>query len=221
MRIEVWADVVCPFCYLGKRRLETALKRFPDAQVVWHSFQLDPQIKSQPGKSLYDYVAGLRGESREDVARMHQDLIDEGKKAGITYNFDKVVIANSFDAHRLIHFAEAKGLGNLAEERLFRAYFTEGKDIADHATLASLGEEIGLDHGEAKKMLSSKAFSDEVLKDEKEAERLGIDAVPFFLIDRKLAVVGAQPAGIFEKALGSSGTPSKAGKQGAAPGKTR
>ncbi len=197
MRIEVWADVVCPYCYLGKRRLEEALKGFPGAEVEFRSFQLDPGIKSQPGKNLYDYVAELRGESRGRVEQMHESLIQEGKGAGIEYNFGKVVIANSFDAHRLVHFANSKGLGDAAEERLFKAYFTEGKDIADHETLAALGKEIGLDEGEAKEVLGLKRYSKEVNEDEREADRLGIDAVPFFLMDRRIAMIGAQPVETF------------------------
>ncbi len=204
MRIEVWADVVCPYCYLGKRRLEEALKGFPGTEVIFRSFQLDPGIRSQPGKSLYDYVAELRGESRGRVEQMHEDLIREGKAAGIEYDFGRVVIANSFDAHRLIHFASSKGLGNAAEERLFKAYFTEGKDIADHGTLAALGKEIGLNEGEAREALDLKRYSKEVHEDEREADRLGIDAVPFFLLDRRMAMIGAQPVKEFIGFLRSS-----------------
>ncbi len=202
MKIEVWADVVCPYCYLGKTRLEKALAGHKGVQVIFRSFQLDPQIKSMPGKSLYDYVAELRGAPIEWAVRIHEDLVREGKKEGIEYNFGDVVVANSFDAHRLIHFAKSKGLAGKAEDRLFRAYFTEGKDIADHATLTALGRDIGLDAVEVKKMLGSKAYSKEVLTDEKEAESLGIDGVPFFLFDRKRAIVGAQPVGVFERELG-------------------
>ncbi len=203
MKIEVWADVVCPYCYLGKKRLEEALKGFPGTEVVFRSFQLDPGIRSQPGKSLYDYVAELRGETREQAAKMHEALLIEGRKSGIEYDFEKVVIANSFDAHRLIHFARSKGLGNEAEERLFRAYFTEGKDIADRKTLAALAKEVGLDEREAREALDSMRFSKEVNEDEREADRLGIDAVPFFLLDRKLAMIGAQPVDAFIGFLGS------------------
>ncbi len=201
MEIEVWADVVCPYCYLGKKRLEKAMEKSPGASVVFRSFQLDPQIKSMPGKSLYDYVAELRGAPIEWAVRIHEDLVREGKKEGIEYNFGDVVVANSFDAHRLVHLAGSEGLAGKAEDRLFRAYFTEGKDIADHRVLAALGEEAGLDAADVKKMLSSKAFGKEVLNDEKEAARLGIDGVPFFLFDRKRAIVGAQPLEVFEREL--------------------
>src|SRR5512135_2431626 len=165
MKIEIWADVVCPYCYLGKRRLELALADTTGVDVVWHSFQLDPSLETQGGKSLNDYVAELRGQPREWAVRIHQQLVEDGKEVGLEYDFDKAVVANSFDAHRLIHLAKARGRGNEAEDRLFRAYFAEGKNIADHATLASLGKEIGLESADVEKMLGSKAFSKDVLAD--------------------------------------------------------
>ncbi len=207
MDIEVWADVACPFCYLGKHRLQAALKGRPPARIIWHSFQLDPSIKSPPKKSLYDYVAGRSGETRKQAIQMHEELKAEGRAAGIEYNFEKVILANTFDAHRLIHLAIRKKLGDAVEERLFRAYFTEGRDVSDRKTLVSLGKESGLDGGEVKRMLASDDFAKDVLFDENEAVRLGIDAVPFFIIDRKEAIVGAQPVEVFAKVLDSMAKP--------------
>src|SRR5690606_25816142 len=147
VNVDIWSDIMCPFCYIGKRRFDDALSQFEhkeEVKVTWHSFQLDPSIKPQPGKSAVDYLAERKGQSREWSMHMHENVTQMAKEAGLTYNFDKAVVANSFDAHRLIHLAQENGLGDAAEERLFTAYFTEGKDIADPLTLVELGKEIGL-----------------------------------------------------------------------------
>lgn len=204
MKVEIWSDIMCPFCYIGKRRFEEALAGFPDKdkiEVEWKSFQLNPDLRSQPGKDVYDHLAEMKGQSRDWSVAMHDQLAQTAKAAGLTYNFDKAVIANSFDAHRLIQLAKKNGLGDAAEERIFHAYFTEGKDVADLNVLQTLGEEIGLNKEEVNKVLHSKEYADAVNNDVHEAQRLNIRGVPFFVLDRKYGVSGAQPAEAFTQAL--------------------
>lgn len=204
MQVEIWSDIMCPFCYIGKRKFEAAMEQFPQkdkVEVIWKSFQLDPEMKSQPGKNVYDYLAERKGQTRDWSVKMHQHVTDMAKEAGLNYNFDKAVIANSFDAHRFIQFAKTKGLGDAAEENLFKAYFTEGKDVADHATLIALGEQIGLNKDEVAKVLSSNAFTTEVQRDIYEAQQVGARGVPFFVMDRRYAVSGAQPVEAFKQTL--------------------
>jgi len=200
MKVEVWEDVMCPFCYMGRRLFGAALKEFPgkkDVEIVWHSYQLNPEIKYEPGRDIYSYLADNKSQSREWAMKLNAQLAAEAKKVGLTYNFDKVIVSNTFDAHRLIHMAKKKGLMEQAVERLFKAYFTDGKNIGDRDTLTALGKEIGLDPAEVKKMLESYAYADNVRKDLAQAEKLGIDGVPFYLINEKHTVVGAQPPEVF------------------------
>ena len=204
MKIDIWSDIMCPFCYIGKRKLEGALQQFPhkdEVELVWHSFQLDPAMKSQPGKDMYSYLAERKGQSREWSVKMHDYVTETARKEGLTYNFDKAVIANSFDAHRLIQLAKTHGLGDAAEERLFRAYFTDGKDMSDHNTLMQIGMDLGLRAVEVGEMLNSNAFADEVRKDIRMAETIGIQGVPFFLLDEQLGISGAQPVEVFTDGL--------------------
>jgi predicted DsbA family dithiol-disulfide isomerase len=130
MKVDIWSDIMCPFCYICKRKFEGALQQFSnkeDIEVVWHSFQLDPTIEKQSDKDLYDYLAEREGQTREWAKQVNQQVTQSAKQVGLTYNLDNAVVANSFDAHRLIQLAKQKGLGDAAEERLFKAYFTEGK----------------------------------------------------------------------------------------------
>jgi protein disulfide-isomerase len=204
MKVEIWSDIMCPFCYIGKRRFEAALEQFPgkdEITVEWKSFQLNPNLKSQPGKDVYDYVAEMKGQSRDWSVAMHDQLAQTAGEVGLTYNFDKAVIANSFDAHRIIQLAKKHGLGDQAEERFFHAYFTEGKDVSDPEVLQELGESIGLDKEEVAAVLRSRDLADAVNKDVYEAQQLGIRGVPFFVLDRKYGVSGAQPSEAFTQAL--------------------
>lgn len=198
MKIEIWSDVMCPFCYIGKRRLEEALAvSGMTAEIEWKSFQLDPDMESQPGKNVYQYLAERKGISVLESEAMHGNVVQMAKQAGLDYHFEKAVVANSFDAHRLLQFAKTKGLGNEAEERIFSAYFTEGVDVADKQELARLAAEIGLDAAEAKQVLESNDFSVEVRSDIAEAAQIGVRGVPFFVFNRKYAVSGAQPVDAF------------------------
>jgi predicted DsbA family dithiol-disulfide isomerase len=209
MKVEVWSDIMCPFCYIGKRNYESALKQFGEREQVaieWHSFQLDPTIpKNSPKKeNVYQYLADKKGMSHEQSVKLHESVVETAKKAGLDYRFDRAIVANSFDAHRLIQLAKTKGLGDEAEERLFRAYFTEGKDFGDHDTLVSIGQEIGLTKEDVELALRNEDFAAKVEADIEEASEMGIRGVPFFVFDRKYAVSGAQPPEHFLQALKQS-----------------
>ncbi|MEO6094886.1 MAG: DsbA family oxidoreductase [Fibrobacteria bacterium] len=205
MKIEIWSDVMCPFCYLGKRRLENALEVSgfkAEAEIIWKSFQLNPDMKTEPGKGIEDYLVEKKGWSLDQIRKSHARLTQAAAEVGLLYDFEKAVVANSFDAHRLVQLAKTKGLGDAMEERLFKAYFSEGGNIADHPTLLRLAADAGLDEAEAKRALDDKtAFAREVRADVNEAQQLGVNGVPFFVFDRKFAVSGAQDPSVFLKAI--------------------
>lgn len=207
MKVEIWSDIMCPFFYIGKRKFEQALERFPhteQTQIIWRSYQLDPNISYQPGRDLYSYLAERKGQTLDWSKNMHRQVADMAKEVGLEYNFDKAVIANSFDAHRLIHLAKKYDLGDEAEERLFKAYFTEGQNVSDHKVLTQLGVEIGLDKQEVEQMLISDLYAEAVINDGVEAQQIGARGVPFFVMDRKYGVSGAQPAEAFLQTLEKS-----------------
>jgi len=209
MKVEVWSDIMCPFCYIGKRNYETALDQFEgrdNVEIEWRSFQLDPTIpkSSQVKENVYQYLADKKGLTYEQSAKMHERVIQMAKEAGLDYRFDIAILANSFDAHRMIQLAKTKGLGDAAEERLFRAYFTEGRDFGDHETLVAIGKEIGLHEEEIKSVLVSEDYAEKVEQDIQEASEIGVQGVPFFVFDRKYAVSGAQPPEYFLQALKKS-----------------
>lgn len=205
MKIEIWSDVMCPFCYLGKRRLEKALHDSglaAEAEIIWKSFQLNPDMATEPGKGIEAYLAEKKGWSLDQIRANHERLTRAGSEMGLVYDFGKAVVANSFDAHRLAQLAKTRGLGDAMEERLFKAYFSEGGNIADHDTLTRLAVDAGLPASEAEAVLAdTKAYAREVMEDVREAQELGVNGVPFFVFDRKFAVSGAQDTGVFLKAL--------------------
>lgn len=200
MKVDIWSDIMCPFCYIGKRKLETALAQFPDrdkVELVWHSFQLDPTIEYVPGRNLHEYLAERKGQSLEWSVNVHGQMTKTAAAEGLTYNFEKAVIANSFDAHRLIQLAKTHQLGDAMEERLFKAYFTDGENMGDHDTLVRIGSETGIPATEISDMLKSGAYTAEVKKDIAQAEAYGISGVPFFVLNDKYGISGAQPAEVF------------------------
>ncbi len=206
-KIEIWSDIQCPFCYIGKRKIEKALETFDgkeNVEIEWKSYQLDPEARSQPGVDLYDYLAERKGQTREWAIEMHKNVTAMAKENGLDYHFEKAVLANSYHAHRLIHLAKKYAKGNEAEERIFKAYFTEGKDIASQQTLLELGKEIGLEEKEIKAVLNSDEFGDSVRADIEEAMNIGVRGVPFFVFNREYAVSGAQPVEIFTQTLEKS-----------------
>jgi predicted DsbA family dithiol-disulfide isomerase len=204
MKIEIWSDIMCPFCYIGKRHFEKAMETFAgkdDVQVEWKSFQLNPDMKTEPGKSINEYLAEHKGWSIEQAKQANQYVTGMAAKAGLTYDMDRAVVANSFDAHRLIQLAKASGKGDEMEERLFKAYFTEGKNIGDHSTLADLAADAGLEKQRAVEVLNGHEFAEAVDKDIYEAQQIRVSGVPFFVLNNRYAVSGAQPAEAFAGAL--------------------
>lgn len=193
MKVEIWSDVVCPWCYIGKRRFEAALGRFEqadDVEVVWKSFELDPSAPVLRG-STAEHLARKYGMTLEQVARSHERLTELAAAEGLEYHLDETQGGNTFDAHRLLQAAKERGFGDAMKERLLRAYFTERVAIGEREELVRLGEELEVE--DAAELLDSDAYADAVRRDEHEARLLGIAAVPFFVIDRYYAVEGAQP----------------------------
>lgn len=207
MKIEIWSDVMCPFCYIGKRRFEDALQQFAhkdEVEVEWKSFQLNPDMKTDPSLNINQYLADAKGWNLDYAQQMNNHVTEMAAQVGLTYDFDKAVVANSFNAHRLGHLAKKHGLGEAAEEALFKAYFTDGKNIDDQDTLIDLGVSIGLNTDEIKQTLLSDAFADEVKHDLSEAQQLGIQGVPFFVMNNKYGVSGAQAVPVFSETLEKS-----------------
>lgn len=204
MKVDIWSDIRCPFCYIGKHAFENALARFDHhdrVEVVWHSFELDPFLETRPGLSLNDHLAELKGLSAEDVEAMHLHVSQMGEKVGVRFAFSRAVVANSFHAHRLIQLAKASGKGNEAEEALFKAYFTEGVNIDDPGALLPIGTSLGLPEERVRELLFSDALSREVRADERQAAELGIRGVPFFVFNQRYAVSGAQSPEVFLQTL--------------------
>ena len=204
MKIEIWSDMMCPFCYIGKRRFEAALAQFPhkdQIEISWKSFQLNPDLVTQPGKNIHQYLAEIKGWSLDQAKSMNGQVTDMAKEAGLLYDFDKAVVANTYNAHRLLQLAKTKGKGDQAEERMFKAYFTDGLNLDDAETLMKLGAEIGLEASEVQQVINSQDFAENVDHDIQEAAHIGVRGVPFFVIDRKYAVSGAQQPETFLGAL--------------------
>ncbi len=204
MKVEIWSDVMCPFCYIGKRKFEMALNQFEGkdkVEITWKSFQLDPSIVTDASKSVNQFLAERKGWSLEHAAQMNDHVTKIAKEVGLEYNLDKSVVANSFDAHRFSNLAKKHNCQNEAEEQLFKAYFTDGKNTADFDTLIQLGVEIGLDAVEIKQMLESDDYSEAVRMDIYEAQQIGVSGVPFFLFIDKYTISGAQDTSVFLQAL--------------------
>ena len=207
--IEIWSDVVCPWCYIGKRRLEAALARFEhrdEASVVWRSFELDPQAERDPAAPAAERLAAKYGMSVEEAAARQAQIAALAAEEGLEYHMDRTRGGNSFDAHRLIQLGKARGAQDAVKERLMRAHFTEGERIGDPETLARLAAEAGLDAAEARAVLASDQYADAVREDEDLARRIGINGVPFFVLGRRYGVSGAQPADVLLQALDQSWT---------------
>jgi predicted DsbA family dithiol-disulfide isomerase len=209
MKVEIWSDVMCPFCYIGKRKFEAALAQFKDnasIDIIWKSFQLAPELKTAPNKNSHQFLAEHKGMSLEQATRMNNQVADLAQQVGLVYDFDRAIPANSFNAHRFAHLAQHHELQAKAEEALFSAYFTEGRNIDDIATLVQLGEEIGLEPTDTRIVLDSNKYAAEVQQDIYEAQQIGVRGVPFFVFDRKYAVSGAQESGVFLETLGKAFT---------------
>ncbi len=206
LRIDVWSDIACPWCYVGKRRLEAALAGFPhrDAvQIVWRAFELDPSAPPERDRSgsYAERLSKKYGSSVREAEKMIDRMTEVAAEDGLDFRFDKVRSGNTFDAHRVIHLAGERGKQDAVKERLLRAYLTEGELMGDPEVLVRLAGEAGLDPEEVRAMLASDANIKHVREDEDEARKLGISGVPFFVMGGKYAVSGAQPAEVLLRAL--------------------
>lgn len=204
MKVEIWSDVMCPFCYIGKRRFEKALEQFRERdsiEVVWKSFQLNPAMETEPDKNINQYLSEVKGWSLEQAKQANDYVTSMAKELGLNYDFDKAVVANSFDAHRLVQLAKVNGKTDALEEQLFKAYFTEGKNIADHDILVQIAAAIGLDKEAVKKLLKSNEYADAVERDIYEARQIGVRGVPYFIMNDRYSVSGAQATETFLGAL--------------------
>lgn len=204
MKIEIWSDVMCPFCYIGKNNFEEALKTLPfkdEVNVEWKSFQLDPTLNQDETKTTFEYFKEKKGFPEAQAKQMIGQVTEMGKAAGIDFNFEKALITNTFPAHKLLHLAEKYDIAHKMEEALFIAHFTDGKNVGDTETLVAIAESLGIDANEAKGVLTSEKYNDEVEKDFSEARNHGISGVPFFILNGKYSVSGAQPVEFFISAL--------------------
>lgn len=202
--IDVWSDVMCPFCYMGDRLLARALEQFPHAEHVdvrYRSYQLMPHLSADRAIDLNELLVREKGLSRERAEALHAQVAERGKAVGIDYRFERALAVNTRAAHRLSHFARQHGKQRALMLRLFSGYFTDGLHLGEHAVLADLAAEVGLDRAAALEALESGAFEADVSADEEQARELGIGGVPFFVLDGKYAVHGAQPVGVFLEAL--------------------
>jgi predicted DsbA family dithiol-disulfide isomerase len=204
LTVEIWSDVVCPWCYIGKRRFEAALEAFghrDDVTVMWRSFELDPEARHATEGSATERLAAKYGMSLERAETLHAEMTERAAGEGLELHFELARGGNTFDAHRLIHLAATYGHQAAAQERLMRAHFTEGEAISDPQTLIRLVAEVGVDPEEARGVLSGDRFASDVREDELLATRLGIQGVPFFVLDRRYGVSGAQPPEVLAQAL--------------------
>lgn len=204
MKIEIWSDFVCPFCYIGKRKLEQALEKFSERdQVVieYKSYQLDPDAPYDPKLNFYETFSKLKGIPIDQAKMMNEQIAKQAAQIGLTYHFDTMKYPNTLDAHRVAKYAEAQGKGEEITERFFYAHFTESKLLSDAETLIELAVEVGLKEEEVKEVVETKKYTKKVQEDIDIARQLGVQGVPFFVFNEKYAVSGAQPTETFLNAL--------------------
>ncbi|HPF79829.1 DsbA family oxidoreductase [Nostocoides australiense] len=204
MRIDVWSDIVCPFCHVGRRHLDLALAYFEhrdDVDVIWHSYELDRNAPAVGTGSNVDRIAQKYGVTREQMVAQHEQMAAGAAEVGLDFQWDRVVPSNSYDAHRLIHAAREAGVEGPVTERIMRGWYTEGAAIGDADTLRRLAAEGGLDAETIERVLSSDDHGIDVRTDEAVAGQIGITAVPTFVLDQKYAVTGAQPPQVLLEAI--------------------
>lgn len=204
VKIEIWSDVACPWCFIGKRRFEKALEAFPhrdEVDVHWRSYQLDPSIPEHYDGTELSYLSERKGMAPEQVRTMFGHVTEQAAGEGLAYDFDTVVVANSFTAHRLIHLAAQSGKADEAKERLLSDHFERGKDIGSPEYLRSLGAELGLPSQDVEELFTTDKYADAVREDIAEARAIGVSGVPFFVFDRKYGVSGAQSSETFTQVL--------------------
>jgi len=204
MKIEIWSDVMCPFCYIGKKNFEQALEKLPfkdEVEVEWKSFQLDPTLDPTETKTTAEYFREKKGLPEEQAKQMTAQVVQMGKASGIDFNFEKALITNTFLAHKLLHLAKKHHKSSEMEEELFTAHFLNGENVGNIEVLVSLAQKLGIDPEEAQQTLSSEQFDYDINQDILEARNNGVSGVPFFILNGKYAVSGAQPTELFQEAL--------------------
>ncbi len=208
MEVKIWSDIRCPFCYIGKHTFEQALDHFEHKdkiQVSWHSFELDPQLKTDPHLNAIQSLADKKGIPLHQVQQMMQAGAGKmAKEIGLTMDFNNTVVANSFNAHRLIQLAKTKNVADQMEEALFEAHFKDSKNIDDKNTLRTLGKQVGLEEADLDRTLFTDEFADKVEQDKRTAAQIGVQGVPFFVFNNKYAVSGAQSPEVFTEVLEKS-----------------
>ena len=209
MKVEIWSDVACPFCYIGKRHFEKALSQFTEKEhieIEWKSYLLDPEYVYDPENPVTEteYIAARKGISQDEARQMFTSITRMASMAGLTYDFDKVIVANTFDSHKIIQLAKEKKLGDEAEERFFQAFFVNGENLNEKETLVKIALEIGLTESDVNEALTNDKYAYEVKNDIQEASQIGVRGVPFFVFNRKYSVSGAQPVTTFTQTLEKS-----------------
>ncbi|WP_206447145.1 DsbA family oxidoreductase [Agrococcus sp. KRD186] len=204
MQIDIWSDVACPWCFIGKRRFEKALGAWEhrdEVEVTWHSYQLDPTLPEHYEGTEVEYLASRKGMPVEQVQQMFQHVTTQAAGEGLRYDFDRLVVANSLRAHQLLHLAKAHGSADAVKEALLSAHFEQGGDIGEIDTLVAIGLEAGLDEREIREALADERYLPAVRADIAQAQQIGVNGVPFFVFDMRLGLSGAQPAEVFTQAL--------------------
>ncbi|WP_404311488.1 DsbA family oxidoreductase [Agrococcus terreus] len=204
MQIDIWSDVACPWCFIGKRRFERALAGWAhrdEVQVTWHSYQLDPSLPEHHDGTEAEYLASRKGMPIDQVRQMFAHVTEQAAGEGLAYDFDRVVVANSIRAHQLLHLAKAHGRADEVKEALLSAHFEQGVDIGSIDALARIGVAAGLDEAEIRASLADERHLPAVRADIAQAQQLGVSGVPFFVFDMRLGVSGAQPPEVFAQAL--------------------
>jgi predicted DsbA family dithiol-disulfide isomerase len=204
VKIEIWSDVVCPFCFVGKRKLEQAIKNLnaeDKVEIIWHSFQLDPDFPADKAYPSAQYLSERKGYPIDQVKAMSNQLVENGKGYGIDFKFDKALSFNTFNAHRLIQWSKTESKSDALKEALMIAYFTDGTNLTEEEKLLEVANSVGLSTEKAKSILDSEEYFEEVRMDIYQAHQLNVRGVPYFLINEKTAISGAQADEVFENAL--------------------
>ncbi|MBK7710642.1 MAG: DsbA family oxidoreductase [Bacteroidales bacterium] len=207
LTVEIWSDIMCPFCYLGKRKFENALDNFTGKEsvsVIWKSFQLQPDLKTDTSIDIHTYLCKIKGIGIGQAKQINEHLGKSGRSVGLEYNFDKIIVANTLKAHILLHFAREQGKQNEVKEKLLKAYFTDGRNVDDIPTLIDIGNNAGLNSDGLSEALQDDNYIDAVREDIYEAQQLGIRGVPYFVFDKKYGVSGAQEPALFSEILEKS-----------------
>lgn len=223
MKVEIWSDIACPFCYIGKRRFESALSKFEhrnQVEIKWRSFELNSEIPKRKTTTTLEFLTAHKGISSDQAKALFKQVTQTAAKDGLKFNFDIGLHGNTFDGHRLVHFATVNGCGDAMKERLFSGYFARGESVADIDTLVTMATDVGLDATKTRAMLESDSFGDEVKSDEAQARRLGIHGVPFFRINEKHEISGISAPDSILQVLNKAWNSSESGKSSTASGVT-